>query len=418
MPRPSTTTVRDLRKSNRSRALWQVFLNGPLTRQEVGSVAGLSPATVSNLVAALVAEGVVAEVGLEDSNGGRPRGLLQVNPRYGYVIGVDVGETAFLVELFDFGLQPLARHTSVTDMTVLDPEDAVRHIVEGIEAVISEAGVPETAILGVGIGVPGLVENREAAVVHGQSIGWHAVPLEAMLHSRTGLPILVDNGAKTLGQAERWFGAARDTENAVIALLGIGVGLCIISYGEVYRGATSSAGEWGHTTVEVGGRACRCGAQGCLEAYVGAGAIVARHEQLKRRRSAAAPVELDTQVAAIISARDRDQVAAQVLEETVTYLGAGIADLVNLFNPERIVLGGWLGRALSDALLPEVRQAAGRQALRLPFSRAEIVKADLGPDAVALGGATLPIARLLTAGAVRTAGPGSRRRVRSAVSPG
>src|ERR1700730_78475 len=101
MPRPATTTVRDLRQSNRSRALWQVFLNGPLTRQEGGTVAGLSPATIRNLVAALVTEGVVVEVGQEASNGGRPRGLLQVNPAYGYVIGVDVGETAFLGELFD-----------------------------------------------------------------------------------------------------------------------------------------------------------------------------------------------------------------------------------------------------------------------------------------------------------------------------
>ena len=293
MPRPSTTTVRDLRKNNRSRALWQVFLNGPLTRQEVGTVAGLSPATVSNLVAALVAEGVVVEVGLEDSNGGRPRGLLQVNPGYGYVIGVDVGETAFLVELFDFGLNLRAQHASVTDMSVLDPEDAVSHIVEGIESVIAEAGVEPASILGVGVAVPGLVEHRGDAVVHGQSVGWHAVPLEAMLRDRTGLPILVDNGAKTLGQAERWFGAARGTDNAVIVLLGIGVGTCIVSNGEVYRGATSSAGEWGHTTVCVGGRTCRCGADGCLEAYVGAGAIAARYEQLKRRRVTVSPGELE-----------------------------------------------------------------------------------------------------------------------------
>ncbi len=321
MPRPRTTTVRDLRKSNRSRALWEVFLNGPLTRQEVGAVAGLSPATVSNLVAALVAEGVVAEVGLEDSNGGRPRGLLQVNPDYGYVIGVDVGETAFLVELFDFSLRPLARHTSVTDLSVLDPDDAVGHIVTGINSVIAEAGVAGQAILGVGVAVPGLVEHREAAVVHGQSVGWDAVPLEAMLRRETDLPILVDNGAKTLGQAERWFGAARGTENAVIVLLGIGVGMCFISNGEVYRGATSSAGEWGHTTVMVGGRTCRCGAEGCLEAYVGAGAIVARYEQLKRRQTAASPAGLEGQIAAIIGARAQDRVAAQVLDETVTYLG-------------------------------------------------------------------------------------------------
>lgn len=413
MPRPSTTTVRDLRRSNRSRALWQVFLNGPLTRQEVGTLAGVSPATVSNLVAALEAEGIVAEVGLEDSNGGRPRGLLQVNPTYGYVIGVDVGETEFLVELFDFGLHMCARHTSVTDLAVLDPDDAVSHIVEGIESVIAESGVDPSAILGVGVAVPGLVEHREDAVVHGQSVGWDAVPLEAMLRSKTGLPILVDNGAKTLGQAERWFGAARGTDNAVIVLLGIGVGTCIISNGEVYRGATSSAGEWGHTTVVVGGRRCRCGAHGCLEAYVGAGAIEARYEKLKRRATAARPGELEGRIAAIISAAGRDRAASQVLDETVTYLGAGIADLVNLFNPERVVVGGWLGQALSDELLPRIREAAGRQALKLPFSRVEIVKAELGKDAVALGGATLPIDRLLTAGAVTPERAGHRRRVRS-----
>ena len=418
MPRPRTTTVRDLRKSNRSRALWEVFLNGPLTRQEVGTVAGLSPATVSNLVAALVAEGVVAEVGLEDSNGGRPRGLLQVNPGYGYVIGVDVGETAFLVELFDFALQPLARHASVTDMTVLDPDDAVSHIVAGVEAVIAEAGVARTAIIGVGVGVPGLVEHHTDAVVHGQSVGWHSVPLEQMLRDQTGLPILVDNGAKTLGQAERWFGAARSTGNAVIVLLGIGVGMCIISNGEVYRGATSSAGEWGHTTVVAGGRTCRCGAQGCLEAYVGAGAIVARYEQLKRRRSVSGPGGLEAGIADIIAAAGRDRIADQVLGETVTYLGAGLADLVNLFNPERIVVGGWLGRTLSDTLLPRIRAAAERQALRLPFSRVEIVKAELGPDAVALGGATLPIAQLLSGGAMSPADPDTRSRLRHAVSPG
>jgi predicted NBD/HSP70 family sugar kinase len=417
MPRARTTTVRDLRKSNRSRALWQLFFNGPLTRQEVGALSGVSTATVSNLVAALEAEGVVVEVGLEDSNGGRPRGLLQVNPGYGYVIGVDVGETAFLVELFDFRLQMRARHTSVTDMAMLDPEDAVSHITEGIESVIAESGVDRRAILGVGVGVPGLVEHRADAVVHGQSVGWHAVPLEAMLRSRTGLPILVDNCARTLGQAEKWFGAARGTDNAVIALLGIGVGTCIFSNGEVYQGATGSAGEWGHSTMVVGGRTCRCGAEGCLEAYVGAGAIAARYEQLKGRHVTTSPGELEGRVTAIIDAAGRDPAAAQVLEETATYLGAGIADLVNLFNPERVAVGGWLGQALSDALLSRVREAAGRHALHLPFSRVEIVKADLGKDAVALGGATLPIARLLAAGAVVTE-PAARRRTGSPASVG
>jgi predicted NBD/HSP70 family sugar kinase len=204
----------------------------------------------------------------------------------------------------------------------------------------------------------------------------------------------------TLGQAEKWFGAARGTDNAVIVLLGIGVGTCIISNGELYRGATSSAGEWGHTKVVVGGRTCRCGADGCLEAYVGADAIAARYDQLQGRQAPPGAGGLESRIAAIVAGRDRDPAAAQVLEETVTYLGAGIADLVNLFNPERVVVGGWLGRAIGG-LLPGIREAARLYSLRLPFSRVEIVQADLGKDAVALGGATLPIARLLSAGAVR-----------------
>lgn len=400
MPRTRTTTVRDLRKSNRARALWELYMNGPLTRQEVGAAAGVSPATVSNLVGELLEQGVVIEVGLEDSNGGRPRGLLQVNPEYGFVVGVDVGETAFLVELFDLSMKVRASHVSTTELARLDPQDVVDRLHEGIASVIAEAGVRSEQILGVGVGVPGLVEHGRDAVVHGQSVGWDAVPLGAMLRKGMELPLLIDNGAKTLGQAEKWFGAARGCDNAIIVLLGIGVGTSIISNGELYRGSTSSAGEWGHTTVMVNGRQCRCGAVGCLEAYVGAEAIVARYDELKRRRVEVKPRDLEARVAAIVTANPSDKAAAKVLDETASYLGAGIADLVNLFNPERVVVGGWLGQLLADSLLPRIREAAARHALRLPFSHVAILKAELGKDAVALGAATLPIASVLSSGAV------------------
>ena len=400
MARTRTTTVRDLRRSNRSRALWELYLNGPLTRQEVGVAAGVSPATVSNLVGDLVDSGVVVEVGLEDSNGGRPRALLEVNPEYGFVIGVDVGETAFLVELFDLGMRVRASHVSTTGFARLDPADAVDHVVEGIEAVLAESGLAADRLLGIGIGVPGLVEHGDDAIVHGQSVGWDAVPFGRMLRARTALPLLVDNGAKTHGQAERWFGAARGSDNAVILLLGIGVGTSIISNGELYRGATSSAGEWGHTRVMMDGRTCRCGATGCLEAYIGAGAVVARYHELKRRSVTVKPSELEDRVAAILQAGPGDRSAVRVVEEVARYLGTGIADLVNLFNPERVIIGGWLGQLLPPSVLDLVRDEAGRQALRLPFSQVEILPAELGKDSVALGAATLPIAQVLSGGAM------------------
>jgi predicted NBD/HSP70 family sugar kinase len=417
MPRPKTTTVRDLRRSNRSRALWELFMHGPLTRQELGEATGVSPATVSNLVGDLVDQGVVIEVGLEESNGGRPRGLLQVNPSFGYVIGVDVGETAFLTELFDLGMEVLASHRSTTDLSRLDPADAVTHVVEGIDAVLAQSGVERSRVLGVGVGVPGLVEHGTDAIVHGQSVGWEAVPFERMLRERISLPLLIDNGAKTLGQAEQWFGAARDTDNAIILLLGIGVGTSIISNHELYRGATSSAGEWGHTTVMIGGRLCRCGAAGCLEAYIGAGALVQRYDELRHRRHATVNLnDLEDRVAAIIAAPPGDRAAAQVIDETVRYLGAGISDLVNLFNPERIVIGGWLGHTLGTPVIDRVREAAKGSALRLPFSHVSIIEAELGKDAVALGAATLPLAQMLSAGAVPPARAPQRSTTRTAAA--
>jgi predicted NBD/HSP70 family sugar kinase len=291
-----------------------------------------------------------------------------------------------------------ASHRSTAVLTRLDPADAVAQVVLGIDHVITQAQLAASDILGVGIGVPGLVEHADGAVVHGQSIGWDAVPFEHLMRQHIVLPMIIDNGAKTLGLAETWFGAARGVDNAVIALLGVGVGTSIVSNRQLYRGATSSAGEWGHTTIVVDGRKCRCGALGCLEAYIGAAAIVSRYDELAGRRRRTSQADLEKRIDRMLATRESDEVAAQVLDETATYLGVGIANLANLFNPERVVVGGWLGQSLGNVLLPEIRDAAGRNALRLPFSHLEIVRAELGPDAVALGAATLPVAQFLSLG--------------------
>jgi predicted NBD/HSP70 family sugar kinase len=401
LARARTTNVRDLRKSNRSRALIEMYMNGPMTRQEVGNAAGVSPATVSNLVGELLEQGVLVEAGVEDSDGGRPRALLQVNPAYGYVVGVDVGEQGTLVELFDLSMQVLASHTMTLSTASLEPDASVAQVLEGLTKVIKDSEVDEQQILGVGVGVPGLVEHGEDAVVYAQTVGWDAVPLGRLLRRGTTLPLLVDNGAKTMGQAEKWFGAARHVDNAVIVLLGAGVGTSIITDGELYRGPSSSAGEWGHTTIMVNGKTCRCGASGCLEAYVGARAMVTRYDELRRKPTTdASEDDLVARLQAITSAGPSDRSATRLLEETATYIGAGIADLINLFNPEKIVIGGWLGQMLTERVLPEIIDTASKHALKLPFSQVSIVSAELGTDAVALGAATLPISQFLSSGAV------------------
>ncbi|WP_430502303.1 ROK family protein [Micromonospora trifolii] len=392
-------TNRSVRLRNRSALLTKLFLDGPLTRQDLVRSTGLSQPAVSNVVADMIDEGLVAEAGAAESDGGRPSMLLRIAPRFAFVIGVDVGETRVRVELFDFAMTLLASVEYPLDPARTEPDLVAGHVLAGIDAVTGQAGVTPGDVLGVGIGVSGVVEQGIEAVVHAQALGWDRVPLERLIGAGTDLPLHIDNGAKTLGQAEMWFGAGRGARHAVFALVGSGVGASVVTNGATYRGASSSAGEWGHTTLVYGGRVCRCGARGCLEAYVGAEAIIDRYREARRGRPVPGEDE-ESQIAALVAAAETSATARRVLEDTAGYLGAGVANLINLFNPERVVLGGWAAMALGD-LLPAVREAAGRQALRQPYEQASIELCRLGVDAVALGAATLPIARFLTEGGVR-----------------
>ncbi len=390
-------TIRDLRRRNRSTLLRRLFFSGPLGRQDLARLTGLSSATVTNVMAALIAEGVVVEAGVEESDGGRPRVLLRVNGNHRLVAGVDVGETRVRVELFDLAMRKRAGSEIAIHPAHHEPGVIVEAIAKGLGRAMSDCSAEADSILGIGVGVPGVVESFGEQVVHAPGFGWSHVPLGGMIGSATGLPVLVDNGAKTMGQAEMWFGAGRGVRHAAIVLLGTGVGAAIFTDGAIYRGATSSAGELGHTSVVVGGRHCRCGANGCLEAYVGAGAILERWAQMSGQPRRPDEDEEAT-LKALLTGADGDGPASKLLDETALYIGVGIANLVNLFNPERIVIGGWVGLLLGPALLPRIRDAAAAQALNYPFGRVSIELGRLGSDAVALGAATLVAEQFLTHG--------------------
>ncbi|MGW6137740.1 ROK family protein [Streptomyces sp. NPDC055140] len=400
MAGPRRRTVRDLRRNNRATVLRKLYFDGPLSRQELGPLTALSSGSISNVVSELVADGLLEEAGSVDSDGGRPRTLLRVAPHCGHLAGVDIGETRVRVELFDLTLNELARVDAPLPDGRHDAQDVVRIVAAGLAQVLDEAKVAPDALIGVGIGVPGIVDASDAggvvgAVVHGQAIGWDAVPLEAMLRDRgelpPELPLFVDNGAKTLGLAEMWFGAGRGARTAVVTLIGSGVGACVIADGVPYQGSSGSAGEWGHTTLQVGGRRCRCGARGCLEAYVGAEALLERWRESGGHWTS---TDEEGALAELLAAPG----AGELLDETAEFLGAGIADLVNLFNPERIVVGGWAGLLLGPRLLEPVRRAAAAYALRHPYAQTTIELGRLGPDAVTVGAATLPLARFLAEG--------------------
>lgn len=413
MPLPAAphVTVKDLRRANRSAVLRRLFLHGPLNRVALAQLTGLSSGSITNVTAGLIEEGLVCEVGTEESNGGRPRVLLHLDPGFGNVIGVEVGEACLRVEAFDLAMDVLGTLEVPLPAGPHEPEAVVGPLVGAVGALREQLG-PGRRWLGVGIAVPGTVTaGPGGSRAHAPVIGWQDVPLEGMVASRTGLTVRVGSLARALGQAEVWLGAGQGARDVAVALWGASVGAAVFSEGGLCWPPAPSAGEWGHTVLVAGGRPCRCGGAGCVEAYLGAGALL--EDWRRADPAAAAETASGTEQWAdrLLAAAGSDGAAARVLEQAATYLGYAVANLVHLFNPERVVLGGWLGLRLGPALLGPARATMAAQALGHPGARASLELGHLGPEAVALGASALVVDELLSDGGPPpvSAGPAGRR---------
>jgi predicted NBD/HSP70 family sugar kinase len=358
----------------------------------------MSSAAVSNVVSDLIGDGLVAEAGSVDSTGGRPRMVLAARPGFGYVVGVDIGETHIHVVLFDWTLSTLATSTHEIRVGRLDPDVVVRLVVSGVHALLDSTGIAQEQLLGIGIGVPGAVQEGERGVVHAPTLAWSGVPLGDALRAELTAPILIDNCARTLGQAEAWRGAGREARRAVVALWGVGVGAAIAVGSTLAEVASSATSEWGHAVIEARGRACRCGSHGCLEAYVGATAILDAYLEHPAGRPFAQDGTEAKMAELAARASAGDEAATATLDEAAEYLGIGVGNLVNMINPDQVILAGWVGEQLGPLLMPAIRAAAQRHSLPYLFDQTRIDVGELGPGAVALGAATLPVARLLAAG--------------------
>jgi len=386
-------TVKDLRARNRSAVLRRILLAGETTRATLASECGLSTATVTNVVADLIREGLVEENGSLPSDGGRPIARLRPRASGAYVIGADVGERGVTVELFDLSLRRVDHVFRRLATRATTPARVGEALTRAVAEVRAANPGPDAALVGVGLGLPGVVDTSEggSATVYAQSLGWQPVSIEQVVGSMD-LPTFADNGAKTLATAELWFGAARGRAHSIVVLVGRGLGIGVIVGGRLMRGASSSAGEWGHTKVSLGGPTCQCGARGCIEAYVGGDAV------LRRWREAGADVTGPDEkaFARLIAAADAgDAAAARVLDETVEILGLGLANLVNIFNPEQVVIGGWAGLRLVQHRQAELEQQVTRFALAHPADQVVIEAGKVGDDAVALGAALLPLEQLI-----------------------
>lgn len=397
MPRSFRTGDQALVRELNRAIMLNLLRTDPQSRAGLAAASGLNKTTVSSLIAELLAAGLVREVGTAESGGGRPGTVLELNPRAGGMIGVELGVEYLRVVLADFCAAALW-HREVS-FSRCDGPDAVVEVLMALvaeaTAAAQQAGQP---ILGLGLAAPGLVDIETGTLLFGPNLGWRDVALRQRLRQSFSFPIFVDNDAKASALGERYFGIAQSVDNFVFVLANVGLGCGIVLGGEVHRGATGSAGEVGHTTLLLpDGPLCECGNRGCWETVASQRALLERVEgRLPPARAGRAPdrygnMSMETVVEA---AEAGDERVLEALAETGHYLGVGIANIVNIFNPSLVVVGGALSLA-ADYLLPPIRQVVEERAMAWPRQAVQILAAAHRFDSVAMGGVALVLHDIL-----------------------
>src|SRR5215204_5349032 len=281
--------------------------------------------------------------------------------RQRYIIGVDLGGTKIFAGALSEDGKSQHGMRSIPTSAELGAEGVAERIVGLIHGVIldtiGETGAAREDFIGIGVGAPGPLDREKGLVIVAPNLGWKNYPLRDRVQKAIGIPTVLDNDANCATLGEWWQGAARGGNTVVGMTIGTGVGGGVIIDGKLHHGASDVAGEIGHTTIDLNGRHCKCGNYGCLEAYASGPAIATRAREVLVREegSSAIPSMVDGQLDSITAqtvydaAKAGDQVANEIVRDTARYLGAGIANLLNTFNPDTVVVAGGV-TAAGDAL--------------------------------------------------------------------
>jgi N-acetylglucosamine repressor len=331
-----TGSKRLLRDLNRSIALNLIAGRGPISRTELARESGLPAATITRIAGDFVRAGLVTETGSEESSGGRRPVLLTINPGAGHVVGVKLREDSMTVALCDLACT-VVHYCEEPFASGIQPYQAVEVISAAVEGCIAEAEVSRAGVFGVGVGISGLIDSARGVCRYSAILGWSDVELGPALEFKLRMQVRIDNDVNTLAVAERHFGAGRDVQDFLLVTVGRGIGLGIVVGGEIYRGAHGGAGEFGHMTVDTSADAplCNCGKRGCLEA-------IASDYGILRAASGADPghhVE-DAMAAVLARARNGDTHVRAIFSRAGSALGVALANLVNIFEPALLLIGG------------------------------------------------------------------------------
>ncbi|MBD3336963.1 MAG: ROK family protein [Candidatus Eisenbacteria bacterium] len=366
-----------------------------MSRAEIVQHEKLSRSTVSEVVGELLPTGLIAEVGIGKSSGGRRPIILEFCDAAAVILGVEMGATHVTVVLTDLRGRVLAWRTHQHPVRS-DPKGTRKLISDLCDGCLGEAA-GERPLIGIGLAVPSPVDpGRPDGLSEVVLPAWRGRLGLADLAGRLGGILMVDNDANLGALAEHWWGAGRGIDDLAYIKVATGLGCGYVINGEIYRGSTGVAGEIGHLAIAPQGKECICGLRGCLATLVGSQALVERTAELLAANPGSVLAGRTLTIRDIEDAAlNGDALACQVVTEASEHLGVAVAGLLNLMNPAMVILGGDLAR-LGELVLAPIRETVRRRTLVSQVTAAELTTSRLGTQSIAVGAATLVLKEALT----------------------
>lgn len=379
-----------LKGMNESLILNVIKEKGPISRSDIAKLTNLTPPTVTNITNRLLESGYIFEYMVGESSGGRPPVLLRINPEAFNIIVVHISSNRIDAYLTDVEVN-IKDSLSEGIPLSKDKEWIIDKAQDYISRLIDKS---DREIGGIGVVVHGPAKSREGISLFAPNLGWRNVPIKSIIEKRFGIPVYVENDVRAMALGEYWYGAAKDAKDMVFLKVGYGLGSAIVLNGSVYRGINDSAGEIGHTTIDISGPRCGCGNYGCFEAIASEHALTQRFVKAIKEGQYSHIVDRIGNVDEILptdiyaQARSGDGLAVSVMNKEAIYLGIGIANIFNIFNPEMVVVGGGIADA-RDLIEDKIAETVKERALESCYGSGKIVFAQLGDEATLKGAANM-----------------------------
>ncbi|UCD53243.1 MAG: ROK family transcriptional regulator [Phycisphaerales bacterium] len=392
-----------VRRLNQIKILNLIRDRKSISRAEIAKITGLSPPTVTRAVGELIEPRRLAvEVGEGKSQGGRPPVLIRFNGEQNLVIGVDLGTTHIYAVLSDLNGKIRSEMRIPTDVQT-GAEGVLRRVENTIGRLVEDSSVDARRILGVGMAVAGLIDRDRKIVTFSPDFGWKDVDVRGALKNGCNMPIIFDNVTRVMALGELWYGVGKRFRDFVCINVGYGIGSGIIIDGKPLHGAEGFAGEFGHFPLDKDSSVrCKCGNYGCLEALASGRAIgaAAQNALATGRASILRDMchnDLTTVDAEMVAAaaQQEDPVASEVFGRAMEYLGTGIAGLINLLNPQAVVIGGGVSQA-GDSFFSSIREQVARRVMNKHGASAKILPVTLGMRSTVMGAVSLILNEVLS----------------------